>query len=124
MKSAPPIAPPGCPDLAFSTIDTARIRILSAARFINFAECSMSVLLSISKILYKNTKNSLIDKILAIIIDKFYNFLSLRLFERMDKIEVPNWQSCRFPYFAMNGILFERCAFLVIYGYTESAFIS
>jgi hypothetical protein len=31
MKSAPPIAPPGCPELAFSTIDAARIRILSAA---------------------------------------------------------------------------------------------
>ena len=30
-KSAPPIAPPGWPDLAFSTIDAARIRILSAA---------------------------------------------------------------------------------------------
>ena len=34
MKSAPPIAPPGCPDLAFSTIDAASIRMLSAARFI------------------------------------------------------------------------------------------
>jgi hypothetical protein len=34
MKSAPPIAPPGCPDFAFSTIEAARIRILSAA-FIN-----------------------------------------------------------------------------------------
>jgi hypothetical protein len=34
MKSAPPIAPPGCPDLAFSTIEAARILILSAARFI------------------------------------------------------------------------------------------
>ena len=35
-KSAPPIAPPGCPELAFSTIEAARIRMLSAARFISF----------------------------------------------------------------------------------------
>lgn len=32
MKSAPPIAPPGCPDLAFSTIAADRIRMLSATR--------------------------------------------------------------------------------------------
>ena len=34
MKSAPPIAPPGWPDFAFSTIEAARTRMLSAARFI------------------------------------------------------------------------------------------
>ena len=31
MNSAPPIAPPGCPELAFSTIAADRIRMLSAA---------------------------------------------------------------------------------------------
>ena len=34
MKSAPPIAPPGCPDLAFSTMAAERMRILSAARLV------------------------------------------------------------------------------------------
>ena len=29
------MAPPGCPDFAFSTIDTARMRILSAAFYIS-----------------------------------------------------------------------------------------
>ena len=32
--AAPPIAPPGCPDFAFSTIDAANTLMLSAARFI------------------------------------------------------------------------------------------
>jgi hypothetical protein len=31
MKSAPPMAPPGCPDFAFSTIARDKILILSAA---------------------------------------------------------------------------------------------
>ncbi len=36
MKSAPPMAPPGWPELAFSTIDAASMRILSAALIIRF----------------------------------------------------------------------------------------
>ena len=36
IKSEPPMAPAGCPEFAFSTIDAARIRMLSAALFINF----------------------------------------------------------------------------------------
>lgn len=35
MKSAPPIAPPGWPDFAFSTIAADRILMLSAALFIS-----------------------------------------------------------------------------------------
>ena len=37
MKSAPPMAPPGCPDLAFSTMAAASILMLSAALLIVFS---------------------------------------------------------------------------------------
>ena len=43
-KSAPPIAPPGCPLFAFSTIAADRIRILSAARFIRSVVCIIVVI--------------------------------------------------------------------------------
>ena len=50
IKSAPPIAPPGCPLLARSTIEAARIRMLSAARVIScslFMSCDVICSLSL-----------------------------------------------------------------------------
>ena len=47
-KSAPPIAPPGCPDFAFSTIDAAKIRILSAALFITLTSFILLIKLFLS----------------------------------------------------------------------------
>ncbi len=46
MKSAAPIAPPGCPDLAFSTMATIMALKLSAARLSIFSVNSMDVLFS------------------------------------------------------------------------------
>lgn len=64
MKSAPPIAPPGCPDLARSTIEAANMRMLSAARFISCIDFPIRIFVVVKRM----TEVLLYCKLLLLII--------------------------------------------------------